>query len=212
MVKDGSGFAIWLVLFVIVLSAQTVQAKDLGVHGHLYTISEQDFLEFIQARLGQLQQSGEFKQLQLTWQKQAQEKAIRPQPVKGLSTTTDERTWVIDPSITLSTDLEDHMGNTIIPAGNQFNPLNRVSLRQPLVFFNSDDEAQCDWVKNMLGEQQQKFKLILVQGNISETATYFEQSIYFDQAGKLIAYFQIKHIPAIVTQKGDTLEVREVIP
>jgi len=164
VVKVRGGFAIWLVLFVIIAGTQTVQAKDLGVHGHLYTIAEQDFLEFIQARLGQLQQSGELEQLQLTWQKQAQQKAIRPQPVKGLSPTTQERTWVIDPSITLSTDLKDHMGNTIIPAGNQFNPLDRVSLRQDLIFFNSDDEAQRDWAQRIVEVNQRKPKLILVQG------------------------------------------------
>ena len=199
-------------LFLMLTCLQGAIAKDLGTHGKLYPIIEKDFLEFIYARLYDLQKTNQIELLQSELSNQARKHAARPSPVRGLNQTQVAREWLYDPSITLTSDLTDHQGNVIIPAGKQFNPLDHVSLSKTLIFLDNDDPRQRAWVEQKLKASEEVFKLILVQGNIPEAAQSYEQAVYFDQGGRLVAHFAITQVPAIIKQHGDKLLISEVIP
>ncbi len=39
----------------------------------------------------------------------------------------------------------------------------------------------------------------------------YQRRFFFDQHGKLTSHFGIAHVPAVVAQKGQLLEVREIV-
>jgi conjugal transfer pilus assembly protein TraW len=199
-----------ILLFSLLNTPLLVLARNLGVHGQTYPILEQDFLEWIQTRLATLQQQGQLHILQQQWVKEVAKHADRPTPVAGLTTTSVARTWRWDPSIKVSTSIQDPNGEILIPAGTLVNPLERVSLRQDLVFYNSDDPKQVQWAQTIDTQKKGEEKLILVQGSVSSQTKRFQKPVYFDQEGRLTRRFHIQHVPAIVTQEGLHLRIREV--
>ncbi len=136
--------------------------------------------------------------------------ARRVQSAVGLSPTTAVRSWSYDPTITVGSDIFDHRGNLIIPKGRKVNPLDTVSLRQSLVFFDADDAAQLRWA--IKSTTVTNAKLILTGGSPFTVMKVEQRRVFFDQGGKLIAKFGIRHTPAVVEQAGRVLKVTEVVP
>ena len=199
-----------ILLCCLLVTPLTVMSSNLGVHGQTYPILEQDFLQWIQTRLATLQQQGQLQALQQQWMKEAAKHADRPTPVTGITTTSLARTWRWDPSIQVSTTLRDTRGAVLVPAGTLVNPLNLISLRHGLVFYNADDPKQVRWAQKIDAQEKGEEKLILVQGSILSQTKIFQKPLYFDQEGRLTRRFHISHVPAIVTQEGLHLRIREV--
>ena len=204
-------FLIEIILLISLLGLPLMlMARNLGVQGQTYPILEQDFLQWIQTRLVTLQQQGQLHVLKQQWVKEAAKQADRPIPVAGITTTLVARTWRWDPSIQVSTTIRDTRGAVLVPAGTLVNPLNLISLRHDLVFYNGDDPKQVQWAQKIDTQKKGEEKLILVQGSVSSQTKIFQKPLYFDQQGRLTRRFHILHVPAIVTQEGLHLCIREV--
>jgi conjugal transfer pilus assembly protein TraW len=156
-----------------------------------------------------MQQNGEMDKLKEKFIRDVKAHAIRPAPVKGLTTTQMPQTLYYDPTYTAKEDITDGKGRVIIKAGTKANALDTVSLRSALLFFNADDPRQINWVKQEI-KKHNLVKIILVQGNIKKTSELLKERIYFDQAGTISHKLEIKHIPCVVTQAGQRLEIKEV--
>ena len=200
-----------VIMFGIGLFAEC-HAADLGNLGQVYPIIEEDFLSFIQSRISSMQKSGEWDQIQNTFRQNVQRHADRPTVVGSISVATENRTWRFDPSITLPYDLHDHEGRLVVQAGTTINPLKTISLHHTLIFFDGDNPDQIIVVKNAETTFKGKTKLILVKGSVSDNEKRFNKPIYFDQEGRLVNKFNIKHVPAIVEQDGLYLKISEVKP
>lgn len=198
-----------LLVILCMLYLPIVSAKDYGTYGKTYVIQEQDFLDYIQQKIKGMQASGAWDALQSEFKERVEEHVMRPTP-HVLPRALETRTWVFNPSISVPYDVKDHQGVVIVKKGTVVNPLDRVSLSHTLLFFDGDDEAQVAWVER---EQtlHSKVKLILTNGSVKESANHFKQAIYFDLNGFLISKFQIKALPARVFQKGNQLEINEVL-
>lgn len=196
----------WIGMGIGLLMCGVSYAKTLGVHGQTYPIAEQDLLVFIQSRLQSLQDSGEIEQHQKQMQARVTASVDRPPPVTGLAKTQSARTFLFDPSITISRDIPQANAKK----GTRFNPLSRISLSKTLIFYDGDDPQQVAWVQKTDNALSGKTLLILVKGSVSTHAKQMNVPIYFDQQGKLTQRFNITHIPATVKQKGQMLEVSEV--
>lgn len=186
------------------------QAGVVGTYGDVYSIDEQDFLEFIQQRLKTMQASGKITELQNSIQVRSQQQAERPLPVTGITRAQAPKSWFFDPSITLPHDFSDANGRIFAKQGAAFNPLSQVQLSKALLFYDADDKAQVKWAKTMDEKLQGKVKLILVKGSVVQEAKRFEKAVYFDQEGRLTTRFNIQHTPAMVTQEGLQLRIQEV--
>jgi conjugal transfer pilus assembly protein TraW len=184
--------------------------KDLGVYGQTYLVQEDDLLDFILKRVKNMQTNGEWSRLQNQFRDNVANHADRPQPVKFMERATKDSSWNYDPTITVPYDLTNENGRVFAKAGQKVNPLRIVKLHSSLVFFDGDDEKQVSWIQNFLLTQKGKIKLILVAGSISVEEKKFKAQIYFDQEGRLTKRFLIRHVPAIVSQDGDTLKISEV--
>lgn len=196
---------------ILVAFAVPVFSKDLGVIGDIYNIQEEDFLDFIQRRLLEIQQNGQWDNLKKEVNARVAKHADRPKP-NYLPRTLHAKSWDYDPSIIAPNDLKDNQGNIFAKAGTTINPLNYVSLKKALVFYDSDDEKQIRWAEEKYRKLEGKVKLILVNGSVVSQAQLFHEPIYFDQEGKLIDKFQIEHVPALIVQNGEKLKITEEIP
>ena len=199
-----------LVIIFYVLYAPLAPAKNLGVIGPVYPIAETDFLQWVQTRLQEKIQSGEFARWQEEQVNGIKNLADRPTPVMGLTPALQDKSWLYDPTLTLTHDLFDAQGNLRFPAGTRLNPLAKVTWTKTLVFYDGDDVAQVNWAMHLRHHIKGEVILILTQGSVSAQTKKLKQRVYFDQGGQLVQRFGITHLPASVTQKGRQLRVTEV--
>lgn len=196
---------------LLLLCMQVSMANDLGVVGQTYAITEDDFLEMITHRLQTMQENGELQKNQDELKNHLANKVDKPDGL-FLSRTVSTRSWKYDPSITLSHDLIDHQGHVIAKRGVTFNPLKMIRLHHTLLFYDGNDKRQITWVENKVQRTPKQYKLILVNGSISESQKLFSLPIYFDQRGLLTKKFHIEHVPALVQQDGLKLKIMELVP
>jgi conjugal transfer pilus assembly protein TraW len=81
-----------------------------------------------------------------------------------------------------------------------------------LLFLDGNDEAQIRWGLAEYQKRNEMAKLILVNGPVIDLMKKHEIRFYFDQWGKLVDYFNIKQVPAIVEQVNEKLLISEVKP
>lgn len=204
---NKKAIAIFCLSLVMSFSAR---AEDMGAIGQVYPILEMDFLDYIQAKLNFMQQSGELQQIQDKFKARVIRHSDRPIPVSGVSKALQNKTWLIDPSITVPYDLRDGQGRVFAQQGSKVNPLALISIHHPMVFINGDDLSQIQWLQRTLNGKLKRIKLVLTSGSISELSKRLHQPVYFDQGGKLIANFHIQHVPAVVEQEGLKLKISEI--
>ena len=117
------------------------------------------------------------------WQIQQQESirvaADRPAPVEGLRTTIEARHWLWNPSFVIPYNVRSANGAIVLKAGAQFNPLDKVSLKNNLIFFSGDDPAQLSWVQEQNKALKGRVLLILVNGSLGEVQAHFPQNMFF---------------------------------
>lgn len=186
-----------------------VWAKDLGVHGQLFPIQEQDLLQYIQTKLHLLQKNGELQQLQQQWLEHIKQTVQRPPAVK-LPYAQQKRSFIFDPSITLKQNLMDDNGNIISPRGSVHNPLDTMRLTRQLIFIDGDNLIQIQWALKTYAKLQQQAKIILTNGSPLMLNQQYQIPFYFDQGGYLIKKLGIQALPSIVKQQEKLLLITEV--
>ena len=107
-------------------------------------------------------------------------------------------------------DIYNDSGVIIAARGTRINPLNYIGLSKNLLFINADREKELEFAKITVNAKPNT-KIILVNGNLIEANKKIGLPIYFDQAAKLSDRFGIEHTPAVVTQRGDKLEIVELV-
>ena len=198
--------------FVIMLSfsISSAYAKDFGVRGPVYEISEENLLKLIQSRFIAMQQSGALAQIEQEIQAHTKENIQRPAPVKGISHATENRAWTVDPTWVLSQSIYDHKGQLIAKEGQKLNPLDFIPMSEILLFINADNKAEIKYTQQLLADKNNSIKVILVNGNVVDLVEHLNKPIYFDQKGLITSRFGILHTPAIVKQDGRVLSINEV--
>ena len=179
-------------------------AQHLGTFGETFNILEKDLLEQITFELNKLSENSEFQNLQIKIQNDFVKSAI-PTPVLEVTKTSNPRVFFYDPSIKVSNDLKDHKGKIFVKANSMYNPLKIHKFREALLFIDGEDNDQVKWSLNY----GCPCKIILTNGSPFKLMDKYLVKIYFDQHGSLVKKFGIKQIPAIVTQKGEKLQVEE---
>ncbi len=201
-----------ITVFLLLLSLPlAAMAHNLGQQGATFTIVEPDLLLALKARAKVLGKSGYFPKLQNALRQQATHNAERPEPVSGITTTIEAKSWLYDPSIVMPQNVYSPRGVLIVKAGQRYNPLQAISFNQVLLFYNSDDPREVAWAQAEDLKYKNSDKLILVNGSVTAQRQLFQKAIYFDQQGRLTTRFHIRHVPAMVAQFGLRLKIREVL-
>lgn len=199
------------ILIVSVFFALPATAKNLGVFGKVWEITEPDMLEQMMGKLQSMQESGELDRLNKEAQERAKAYTKRPTG-KELPRAEVLRTHYYNPSVTLPEAIKDADGRILYPPGTTVNPFDYMSLTRTLVFFDADDLTQKEWVWAMIKESPASYVTIMTNGPVIDVMKEWETRVYFDQRGVYVSKFEIESLPAVVRQEGFMLRIDEVPP
>ncbi len=214
------GYTFLAINIFLIMITNCAVAKDFGTHGSSFTIKEEGFVAMLKRRLGNL----DIAEHQKKMQDLARKRVFEPKPVVGITRASKTVTHSFDPSYILDKDVVLPCGKIMYQAGTVINPLDHMSWDGSLVFIDSNDAEQVQWLKaefvnstdvpkNDIDDIQTKnqiHKIVLVAGRPLELEQELDQNIYFDQFGELTTKFNIKHVPAIVEQDGSWLKITEI--
>jgi conjugal transfer pilus assembly protein TraW len=189
---------ILLVVLLLCFDSQLLGARDLGVIGDVYEISEEDLAEMMKRIVRNKQESGEFDIWKNKLQDNVRSKAKRPKGV-FLPRAQFHRIIEFDPSVTLERDIPDASGKILFAKGTKINPLDVRSWSRTWCFFDGDDEEQVLWVQSFCSSKLET-KWIMVNGNVNAIAEANGRRVFFDQHGELRNKFQFQALPVVVRQ------------
>ena len=177
--------------------------KDLGVHGRLYEIKEEDMLSYVRRKAGEI----DMWALRGSMERKLEESYARHSFVSlDVPSATEERVRYVDPSVNVRNPLYDHTGKMIFPAGT-VNPLDHVSLSKSILVLREDQ------VKRALeetGKRGEKLILLLTDGDIKRASLLAGQIVY-RASPFMLRRLRIEKVPSLVTQEGGKLKVKEMI-
>ena len=181
-------------------------AKDLGVRGATWPVAEPDLLAQIEARLIEMERSGELARLEDEARDGARRKLEEPDPAPGIAPAREKRSRLWDPAITVARDIRTSEGALIAAAGTRVNPLERVTLARDLLFVDGRREAEIAWAL----EHERPAKIVLLAGRPLELMRRHRRPFFFDQGGRLAARFGLRFTPSLVEQAGSRLRITEI--
>ncbi len=206
---------------LLYLFSFSIHAKNLGVIAPTFPIAEMDMLDWIQARLKHLEQTGEMAKMEDKFKEQVKQSVKRPYPVEGITTTTSPSTFFVDPTLTLKEDITNEKGEVLFKKGFQINPFDAttwpngsglppIKLTKQLAFLDGDDERQIAWAKAYREQNPDVLiKWILTNGEPEKVFKALNERIYFDQQGNITRKLTIKHIPTLAKQDGKQWKMQE---
>lgn len=201
-------------------------ARDFGKMGATFEIKEEGFISMIKRKLKTIDLAEHEEKMRAIVRKKVDE----PTPVTGITRATKTVSYSFDPSYVLDHDVYLPNGKLLYAMGTTVNPLDHMSFDEKLIFIDSRDKSQVEWVRkhyimapdtkssaiNKI-ENNDKIitsdiavKIILIAGKPREFGQEIGRNIYFDQFGELTKKFNIAHIPAVVEQNGKYLKITEV--
>lgn len=200
---------IWFAIGLLI-SSTPLMAKSWGVVGEVYPVAEQSFLEFIQARLKTLSESGDIEAANTQWQHQVENHINRPIPLH-LPHAKIKRTFLYHPEIVVDNDIKDYSGRVLIAKGMVANALSQLPTYTACwLFFNADESSELRWASYTM-RQCANPKIILTGGAIADAETTLGTVIYFDQGGVIAQKLGIHATPARVTREGNALKIEELV-
>ena len=185
-------------------------AKDLGVRGATWPVAEPDLLAQIEARLIEMERSGELARLEQEARADARRKLEEPDPAPGIAPAREERSRLFDPAITVARDIRTSDGTLIAAAGTRVNPLERMTLARDLLFVDGRREAEIAWALSREKESGRPSRIVLLAGRPLDLMRRHRRPFFFDQGGRLAARFEIAATPSLVAQAGTRLRITEV--
>ena len=198
--------AAMLVAAGVVACVASASAKDLGVRGTTWPVAEPDLLAQIEARLIEMERSGELARLEDEARDGARRKLEEPDPAPGIAPAREERSRLWDPAITVARDIRTADGALIAAAGTRVNPLERVTLARDLLFVDGRRKAEIAWAL----KHARPSKIVLLAGRPLELMRQHRRPFFFDQGGRLAARFGLRFTPSLVEQAGSRLRITEI--
>ena len=185
-------------------------AKDLGVRGATWPVAEPDLLAAIKARLRGMERSGDLARLEREARADARARLEEPDPVPGIVPATEERSRLIDPSITVVRDIRTPDGVLVAAAGTRVNPLERMTLTRDLLFVDGRRASEIAWALAREDEGGRPARIVLLAGRPLELARRHRRPFFFDQGGVLAARLRLAATPSLVGQAGTMLRITEI--
>ena len=191
---------------VLTLAAQPAPAKDLGVRGAVWPVAEPDLLIQIEARLGQMEASGEMARMRREAAERARQRIEAPRRVEDIAAARVRSTRLFDPSITLDRDIRAAGGALIASRGARVNPLDMQPLTRDLIFIDGERPVEVAWA---LGHGRPA-RIVLLAGRPLDLMRVHGRPFFFDQGGRLTRRFGVRATPSVITAEGRVLRITEV--
>jgi conjugal transfer pilus assembly protein TraW len=181
-------------------------AKHLYTAGNLYPIVEPDALSEIRDAAAQV----DWEKAIDRQKKLAMIKNFRPVDLHPLPVAKEDKSFLVDMTYTLDSDIPDGKGGMLYPRGFSFNPLDYVSLTSILVVIDAGDRRQVDWFKVSPYAEDYRTRLILSGGDYYDLSDELDRPIFYlmDTVARRL---QLAAVPSVVRQQDNMLHVREVM-
>lgn len=201
----------------------TAYSINLGNYGVVYTVQEENILDYITGKLAYMQNSGALKSHEENFKKNVKKHVLRPKGIV-LNPTQSPKVYRYTPTLVLRSDIRNHDGSLLYAKGTVINPLDpstypkslpikkQINYDTKLIFIDADDNRQLNFTKEMLTKydsSKQKYKIILVKGNIKSAYQVLDSRVYFDQNQHILKKMKIRHVPTIASQSGDHFKLVE---
>ena len=190
----------------LLAAAAPAWAADLGVRGQTWPVSEPDLLEEIEARLSDMQRSGELARLEAEARARARARLEAPEAVAGIAPARERRSRLFDPAIVVDRDIRSPDGTLIAAAGTRLDPLAGMTLARDLLFIDGRRDAEVVWALAHEGPA----KIVLLAGRPLDLARAEGRPVFFDQGGRLAARLGLSATPSLVEQAGSRLRITEI--
>ena len=210
MTRAALLFAAVLVSVSLAAIAPGASAKDLGVRGATWPVAEPDLLAEIEARLQEMQRTGELARLEREARERARRKLEEPDPVPGIAPAREQRSRPFDPAIVVAQDIRTPGGVLVAAAGTRVNPLERLPLTRDLIFVDGRRAAEIAWALAHERETGRPTKIVLLAGRPLDLMRRHRRPFFFDTGGRLAERFAIAATPTLVVQDGQALRITEV--
>lgn len=192
-----------VLLFALQPQRAQSSGKDLGVHGKLYEIGEEDMLSYVKRKAGEI----DMQSLQENMERKLGESYAEHSLVSlNVPSAEKERVRYVDPSVNVRNPLYDHTGKMISPAG-AVNPFDYVSLSKSILVLR---EEQIEMALEQVGKEGGKPILILTDGDIRRASSLAGQPVY-KASPFILKRLKIEKVPSLVEQEGRKFRVKEMI-
>lgn len=192
-------------LLLLIVLEDAAYARDLGVVGTTYPVSEKDALQEIEERARQIDWG---KYLNKDKMKKVLTN-FKPEDMAVLKTAERSKTFTVDMTYTLEHDIPDGKGGILYPKGYTFNPLDYVVFPNTLVFINGSDRRQLEWFKASAYYKNHEVMLLITGGPFHELSEELKRPVYYAKK-KIVERLRLKAVPSVVIQKGRNMEVKEI--
>ena len=193
-------------ILAVVAAPGAVPAADLGVRGKTWPVAEPDLLEEIEARLSDMQRSGELARLEAEARARARARLEAPEAVAGIAPARERRSRLFDPAIVVDRDIRSPDGTLIAAAGTRLDPLAGMTLARDLLFIDGRRDAEIAWAL----AHGRPAKIVLLAGRPLDLARRHGEPVFFDQGGRLAARLGLTATPSLVEQAGSRLRITEI--
>ena len=201
-----SRFLSVVIAFALTLMAEAVTAKDLGVRGAVWRITEPDLLTEIEDKLEAMKASGELARMRGEALARARERVEAPARVSGVLPARVRRTRLFDPSITIARDVFAHDGTLIAARGARLNPLVTHPLTRDLLFIDGTRPVEVAWALR----RERPSVIVLLAGRPLDLTRAHGRAFFYDQGGRLTRRFGLSATPSVVKVEGSALKITEV--
>ena len=191
------------------LSAFLANAKvyDLGTYGTTFPIQEKNLIFVLKEKMESKEGVEKLSLFEKEFLSLQQGKKL-PNSISSIQYAQEERHMWRDPSVQLSMDLKDHLGNIFYKAGEKVNPLNHMTLSKGYIFIDGELKEHLLFARKVAC--QKPMMIILVKGDpLKLMRENPGLRLYFDQDGIMCTRFQITRFPSTLEQEGKMLHLIE---
>jgi conjugal transfer pilus assembly protein TraW len=196
-------------MFSTALGAGSASAEYLGNYGNLWSIEEEHAVTQTIEKLKELERTGELQKRMDRYRRETLDAIENPEPIPGIQTVSFPKTYLLDPSVTVQDNMVDDTGKVLALAGTRINPLEYTKWTKSVLLIDARDDRQVALALDRL-EKFPKDKVILVGGSYTKFMREHKRQVYFDLGGVFTTRFDIKYVPALVSQEGMALKVQEI--
>jgi conjugal transfer pilus assembly protein TraW len=174
-----------------------VALQDYGKYGNTYPVAEENFFDFVASKQPAIEQKLKGKMGEI------QKAMFTLRNFDGrFEEAKEDRTYFIDPKLTLQGDVRDGQGRILYTAGTVFDPTAYARLGRYIVIDgNSKDQVEFA----LKGDYR---KIMLISGDAGELMRKYKRRLYFVPE-VLLEKFSIQRVPAIIEQEGNRVKITE---
>ena len=189
-----------LITLAIVANANAQTLPDVG---RTYDIAEQDALSELESHASKFDWQKEIKKVK--------PESYHPEDLPVLPVALKQRTFIVDPTYTLTQDIPDQNGGILYPSGYRFNPLDYISYSKTIVFINGTSKDQVQWFFESPYAHKTDVVLLLIDGQALKMGKQLSRPVFF-ASQKITQRFQLAAVPSVVKTSGRMFEVTEFPP